>query len=76
LGYGNFSGSGDGSVIFKLYHGFAFVAIASGIVTLVRIALGEDAIEAARPNVVIGSVCFAVMGLLLYRERRKINAKT
>ena len=59
-------------MIFKLYTGFAFVAIASAVVALVRIALGEDAIEASRPNIVIGSVCLVMMMSLYYRERRKI----
>ena len=75
MGFCNFSDSIGDHMIFKLYTGFAFVAIASAIVSLVRIALGHDAIEAVRPNIVIGSVCLAMMMLLYYRERRQIERK-
>ena len=75
MGLCNFSDSIGDPMIFKLYTGFAFVAIASAIVALVRIAMGEDAVEAVRPNIVIGSVCLAMMIMLYYRERRKIERK-
>lgn len=60
---------------FGLYLGFGFVAIASALVALVRLALGQDASEVIPPNVVIGSVCLVVMMLLYYRGRKKIERR-
>jgi len=56
----------------KLYQGFALVGIASGIVTLGRLALGHDAQEVVPPNIVIGGVCVVMMVLLSYKEWRQI----
>lgn len=72
MGFCNFSDGVGVPMIFKLYTVFAFVAIASAVVALVRIALGQDVIEAVRPNIVIGSICLVMMMLLFYRDRRKI----
>ena len=57
---------------FKLYYGFGLVAIASGIVALGRLALGQDYDEVIPPNIVIGGICVVMLILLSYRERRKI----
>ena len=56
---------------FKLYHGFAFVAMASAIVALGRLAIGQDPQQVIPTNVTIGSVCVVCMLILMYRERRK-----
>ena len=59
-------------MITKLYQGFALVAIASAIVALVRLGLGQDYNDVIPPNLVIGGVCVVMMVLLMYRERRQI----
>ena len=59
----------------KLYTGFAFVAIASAIVSLVRIALGHNIQEAVIPNIVIGGICLACMMILNYTDRRQIERR-
>lgn len=59
----------------KLYAVFAFVAIGSAIFSLVRIAIGHDAVEAVQPNLVIGSICVVCMYLILYKERKKIEKR-
>ena len=61
---------------FKLYSLFAIIAIISGIIALVRITLGHDAIEAVRYNIVIGSVCLVMVVVLFRRERRQIERRT
>lgn len=59
----------------KLYQGFALVAIASALVALVRIGLGQDPQEVIPVNVVAGGVCLICMLLLMYKERRKIERR-
>ena len=59
----------------KLYAGFAFVAIASSVVALIRIALGHDVQEAVIPNIVIGGICLACMIILNYTDRRQIERR-
>jgi hypothetical protein len=56
---------------FKLYTGFGFVALASAIVALGRLAAGQDPQVVIPTNVTIGGVCVVVMLLLMYREKRK-----
>ena len=56
---------------FKLYHGFAFVALASAIVALGRLAIGQNPQDVIPTNVTIGGVCVVMMLLLMYREKRK-----
>ncbi len=59
----------------KLYSGFAFVAIVSAVIALIRIALGHDITEAIIPNIVIGSVCVVCMMMLSYKDRRQIERR-
>jgi len=59
----------------KLYQAFGFLAIGSGIVTLGRIAMGEDRKEVMDLNIVWGIICLIAMILLMYRERRKIERR-
>lgn len=54
----------------KLYTGFGFVAMASAIVALIRIVLGQDPQEVVPANLVISGVCLVFMGGLFYRDRR------
>lgn len=61
---------------FELYTAFGFVAIASAIVALGRIAMGEDAVEVVRVNIVVGGICLGAMLLLFYRKRRQIERRT
>ena len=56
---------------FKLYTAFAFVAIVSALVSLVRIALGHNIQDVLPLNMVIGSVCITCIIILVYKERRK-----
>lgn len=56
----------------KLYRGFALVAIASAVVALGRLALGQDYNDVIPPNMGIGAFCLVMMVLLFYKERRKI----
>ena len=60
----------------KLYQGFGLVAIASALVALVRIGLGQDPQEVIPVNIVMGSFCVGCMLLLMYKERRKIERRT
>ncbi len=60
----------------KLYQGFGLVAIASALVALVRIGLGQDPQEVIPVNVVAGGVCLGCMLLLMYKERRKIERRS
>ena len=60
----------------KLYQGFGLVAIASGLIALVRIGLGQDRQEVIPVNLAAGAVCLVCMVLLMYRERRKIERRT
>ncbi len=59
----------------KLYSAFALIAIASGVIALVRIALGHDVDDAVIPNITIGGICLAGMILLSSRKRRKIERR-
>jgi len=56
----------------RLYAIFAVVAILSAVITLLRIATGADAHEAAVPNIIIGSICLGGMIVLSFKERREI----
>jgi len=59
----------------KLYQGFGLVAIATAIVSLIRLAEGQDPQEVIPVNIVMGSFCVGCMLLLMYRERRKIERR-
>ena len=59
----------------KLYSVFAMIAIISGIVALVRIALDHDVEDAVKPNIVIAGICLAGMMIISYRNRRKIERR-
>jgi len=56
----------------KLYQGFAFVAIASAIFAFVRLGFGEDPDKVIPLNIVVGGVCFVMMMIFIYKERRQI----
>ena len=60
---------------FKLYTAFAFVAIATGIVTLGRLLLGQDPQEVVPVNIIMASLCVTGMAILMYKERRKIERR-
>jgi len=62
-------------MMIKLYSVFAMIAIISGIVTLVRIALGHDTEDAVKPNIVIAGICLAGMITIFYRNRSKIERR-
>ena len=68
---GIFDSNGDTMKI-KLYAWLAFVAIGSAIFSLIRIAIGHDAVEAVQPNIVIGSICVVGMYLLSRKEGKQI----
>jgi len=61
---------------FKLYTAFGFVAIATAIVSLIRLAEGQDPQEIIPVNIVMGSFCLVCMLLLRYKERRKIERRS
>lgn len=60
----------------KLYQGFGLVGIASALVTLVKIGLGDDPQEVIPTNITIGGVCFGMMMLLLWRHKRNARKIT
>ena len=60
----------------KLYQGFGLVAIASAVISLVRLAKGEDPQEIIPVNLAAGAFCLVCMVLLMYRERRKIERRS
>ena len=60
----------------KLFSAFALVAIASGVISLIRIALGHDVVEVVIPNMAIGAVCLCCMMVVYYKKRRKIERRT
>jgi len=62
-------------MMIKLYSVFAMIAIISGIVTLVRIALGHDIEDAVKPNIVIAGICLFGMMTISYRNRSKIERR-
>ncbi len=56
----------------NLYGIFAVIAIVSAVIALIRIAIGHHVADATIPNIVIGSICVALMVILNYKWRRKI----
>lgn len=56
----------------KLYQGFAIIAIASAIFAFVRLGFGEDSQEVIPLNIAVGSVCFVMMMIFMYKERRQV----
>jgi len=60
----------------KLSQGFGLVAIASAVVSLIRIAEGGDPQKVIPVNLAAGVFCLVCMVLLMYRERRKIERRS
>lgn len=60
---------------FKLYQGFGLVAIATTVLSLIRLAEGQDPQKIIPVNIVMIIFCVGCMLLLMYRERRKIERR-
>jgi len=76
VGNGDIFNSNGDTMNLKLYQGFGLVAIASALVALVRIGLGQDRQEVLPVNLAAGAFCLVMMILLSYRERRKIERRS
>jgi len=60
----------------KLYQGFGLVAIAIAVISLMRLAEGQDPQKVIPVNLAAGAFCLVCMLLLMYKERRKIERRT